>query len=63
MNIYLKKEIIDEIERVVKYLWHDEEKNWHECEIKERDNHIFNSLCKINNALNLKIEIDEDFIE
>ena len=63
MGKYLKKDIIEEIRHIVEYMWRNEEKNWYECEKSDRNNHIFNSLCKINNALDFNIKRDEDYDE
>ena len=60
MGKYLKKENIEEMKRIVEYLWYSEEKHYHECEKIDRTNHIFNSLRKVNEALDIKMEENEE---
>ena len=60
MGKYLKNDTISEIIRVVEYLWCDEKRHWLECEEDIRKNHIYNSLCKIKNDLNIGIKNDEE---
>ena len=50
-----------EIKRLVKYNWADEEKNYWECEPKERRRHIFKVLRYINQSLHLGMKENPEY--
>jgi hypothetical protein len=45
----MKPEILEKINKVIEYLWVDEEKHWEECEYT--DDHIFQALKEIKTIL------------
>lgn len=56
------KRIIKNIEKVLDYMWADEEKNWEECD-KPKKGHIFCVLLELNKQLGTSyMDPSEDYV-
>jgi hypothetical protein len=55
------KTLLDEIKTLVEYNWDSEEKSYWEREPEDREDHIFNTLRKINQELKLGMREDPDY--
>lgn len=56
--VVLKPEVIHDLEKILEYLWEDEEKHFEECEFNDEDadSHIFNALKNIKENINWKLK-------